>query len=83
MRLIDLDEAEEMLSIPYPNGVESILTEYRNIPTILENFKKIEAIPTDWIYKWALEKDISTDTTLVICDMVEEWRKQNESNTDN
>ena len=81
MRLYDLDQIKKELSVPYAEGVESIVTDLKNIPNYIEgNFEEVEAIPVEWIEKWGENYDGlgSLLSLAMVRSIIEDWRKENE-----
>ena len=71
MRLIDADKLKEELKV---NGFGYQYYMLDNAPTV-------EAIPIEWILKWACEFiDPNSEGYKMAMELVHDWRKENEEN---
>ena len=68
-RLIDVDEL--LKTIP-PEEIVSRIA--------VANAPIVDAVPVEWIKNW-MAKSENTYNREQICEMLEEWEKENESNT--
>ena len=91
MRLINADELIEDIKVErvknlYMEGLQGTPRSYEYLNQLqdkLEEAETVDAIPVDWILRYLLDHPINyfDSIKLYITQMIQDWRNENESNS--